>query len=102
MGEEMRPTEIKVWSTRGFRSNIKVPGSEGGLEAKTSQAPGIVFLLQIAHSPILHQLMGSTQRAGSRMQLSQGALGGLRPLHCKVAFGNWCAVRASRYSSFCL
>lgn len=42
MGGEMGATEIKDWSTRGFRASIKVPGSEGGPEAKANQAPGLV------------------------------------------------------------
>lgn len=42
MGGKMRPSDIKDWSTTGFRASIKVPGSEGGPEAKASQALGVV------------------------------------------------------------
>lgn len=50
-GQEIRPTEIKDWSTRGFRTRIKILDSEGGPEAKASQALGVVSLLYITHSP---------------------------------------------------
>ena len=57
MGGKMRTTEIKDWSTRGFRASIKVTGSEGGPEAKASQAAGVVSVFSITHSLSLPLLL---------------------------------------------
>lgn len=47
MGGEIRSTEIKDWSSRGFRVSIKILSSDGGTEVKANQASGLFLYFEL-------------------------------------------------------